>query len=143
GNLPSADRLVHARALLQLGRAEQARTVAEKVVANSAGRDRVRALLLLGEAHRALGEAGPAADAWREALVGTDDAAVRAEATYRLGMVDYLAGRVEEAQRQFEQAYQIAADAGDRREQAWSLLHLAWAATTLGDFTAAEDALGR
>jgi class 3 adenylate cyclase/predicted ATPase len=156
GSLPSADRLVHARALLQLGRAAEARAVAEKVVANSEARvaargtgkpaaeaDRVAALLLLGEAHRALGDTGLAIGAWQEALDTACQPAERVEATYRLGMADFLAGRLEEAQGRFEKAYQLAAEAGDKRGEAWALQHLAWGATTLGDFTMANAALAR
>ncbi len=144
GSLPSRDRLVHARALLQLGRASEARAVAEKVVANAAGgADRVGALLLLGEAHRALGESMQAIEAWQEALEAAGQPAERVEATYRLGMADFLAGRLEEAQSRFEDAYEIAAEAGDKRGEAWALQHLAWGATTRGDFTMANAALGR
>lgn len=147
GSLPTADRLVHARALLQLGRAAEARATAEKVVANTPpGSDRVGALLLLGEAHRALGETRQAADAWREALAGASAAELpvaKAEATYRLGMADYLAGRLHEAQSQFEVAYEIAAEAADQRGQAWALQHLAWVTATRGDFGAADSALAQ
>ncbi|MGH3737512.1 MAG: tetratricopeptide repeat protein, partial [Micromonosporaceae bacterium] len=146
GSLDSADRLVHARALLQLGRAEQARTVAEKLVANTAANsveDRVSALLLLGEAHRALGDSGAAAEAWREVLEVATQPRDRVEATYRLGMADYLAGRLEESQRRFERAYELAADADDVPGQAWALQHLAWANTTRGDFAVADAALGQ
>ncbi|HEX6077166.1 MAG TPA: adenylate/guanylate cyclase domain-containing protein [Micromonosporaceae bacterium] len=144
GGLPAADRLVHARALLQLGRAADARAVAEKVVANAVNRgDRVSGLLLLGEAHRAAGEAGQAAGAWREALAAAELPEERVEATYRLGMADYLAGRLADAQSQFEAAYEIAAEAGDQRGQAWALLYLAWAAATRGDFGLADAALGQ
>ncbi|HEX2417363.1 MAG TPA: adenylate/guanylate cyclase domain-containing protein [Micromonosporaceae bacterium] len=144
GALPAADRLVHARALLQLGRAAEARAVAEKVVANTVNRgDRVSGLLLLGEAHRAAGEAGQAAGAWQEALAAAELPEERVEATYRLGMADYLAGRLADAQARFEAACQIAAEAGDRKGQAWALLYLAWAAATRGDFQLADSALGQ
>jgi class 3 adenylate cyclase/tetratricopeptide (TPR) repeat protein len=142
GSLPAADRLVYARALLQLGRAAEARAVAEKVVANAVNRrDRVSGLLLLGEAYRAAGEAGQAAGAWREALDAAELPEERVEATYRLGMADYLAGRLADAQSGFEAAYRIAADADDRRGQAWALLYLAWAAATRGDFGLVDSAL--
>jgi len=144
GGLPPAERLVHARALLQLGRAADARAVAEKVVANAVNRgDRVSGLLLLGEAYRAAGEAGHAAQAWQEALDAAELPEERVEATYRLGMAEYLAGRLAEAQSRFEAAYEIAAEAGDERGQGWALLYLAWAAATRGDFGLADAALGQ
>ncbi|MGH3662867.1 MAG: adenylate/guanylate cyclase domain-containing protein [Micromonosporaceae bacterium] len=145
GTLPAADRLVHARALLQLGRAAEARAAAEKVVANTPpGPNRVDALLLLGEAHRALGELRQAADAWQEALAeaaGSGLPVQQAEATYRLGMTDYLGGRLRQAQTRFEAAHEIAVAAHDRRGQAWAQQHLAWVLATQGDFTAADAAM--
>lgn len=142
------DRLVHARALLQSGQPAEARDLAEKVHAN-AGEDamvRVGALLLAGRAHRLLGEAGRAADVWREALAVANAAglsAARTEALRLLGMADYLGGRLVRASEQFGEAYEIAVEAGDRRNQAWSLHHLAWVTTARGDFAGTDVALGR
>ena len=147
-DLSVADRLVHARALLQHGRAAEARDLAEKVYAN-AGDDavgRARALLIAGRAHRALGEPGRALAAWQEALDLACTAgltAERADALRRLGMADYLAGRLGQAADRFGEAYAIAVRAGDRRSQAWSLHNLAWVTTSRGDFTGADWALGR
>jgi len=61
----------------------------------------------------------------------------------RLGMADYLSGRLTEAGTRFAAAYQVALGAGDRRSQAWSLQNLAWVTTTRGDFAGADAALGR
>lgn len=148
GALPAADRLVHARALLQLGRTTEALAHAEKVSAN-AGDDaavRVGALLVAGRGYRATGDHRRSYQTLTEAL----DAATAAGLTYergdamrRLGMADFLEGRLAEAGGRFAESFQIAVMAGDRRAQAWSLQHLAWVTTTRGDFAGADAALGR
>lgn len=144
----AADRLVHARALLQLGRLTEAVAYAEKVSAN-AGDDaslRADALLVAGRAYRAAGDRQRAYTAWQEALEAATAAGLaggRAEALRRLGMADYLAGRLEEAGDRLNEAYRTAAADGDRRSQAWSLQDLAWVTTTRGDFVAANTALAR
>jgi tetratricopeptide (TPR) repeat protein len=60
----------------------------------------------------------------------------------RIGMADYLGGRLAEAGNRFAEAYEIAVAAGDRRSQAWSLQNLAWVTTARGDFAGADAALG-
>ncbi|HEY2674672.1 MAG TPA: adenylate/guanylate cyclase domain-containing protein [Rugosimonospora sp.] len=146
--LPPADRLVHARALLQLGRAAEALAYAEKISAN-AGDDaasRAGALLLAGRAYRLLGDVDRSYATLQEALAaatGAGLAPAAAEALRRLGMADFLGGRLAEAGDRFGGAYEIALGAQDRRSQAWSLQNLAWVTTTRGDFTAANAALGR
>jgi class 3 adenylate cyclase/tetratricopeptide (TPR) repeat protein len=147
-DLSATDRLTHAHALLQHGRAAEARDLAEKVYANS-GDDpaiRSRALLIAGRAHRVLGEPRRALDFWREALDVATAAGLskeRADALRRLGMADYLEGRLAMAAERFGEAYETALGAGDRRSQAWSLHHLAWVTTARGDFAGADQALGR
>jgi class 3 adenylate cyclase/tetratricopeptide (TPR) repeat protein len=148
GSLSAADRLVHARALLQIGQATEALGYAEKIAANAADEPAVRAgaLLLAGRAHRMLGDAQRAYITWQEALDAATAAGrptERAEAMRRLGMADYLAGRLAEAGERFAAAYQIAVETGDRRSQGWSLQNLAWVTTTRGDFAGADVALGR
>ncbi len=146
--LPPADRLVHARALLQLGRAAETLGYAEKISAN-AGDDvasRVAALLLAGRAYRQLGDVDRSYATFQEALeeaTGAGLAPAAAEALRRLGMADFLGGRLAEAGDRFGGAYEIALGAQDRRSQAWSLQNLAWVTTTRGDFAAANAALGR
>jgi class 3 adenylate cyclase/tetratricopeptide (TPR) repeat protein len=147
-DLPPADRLVHARALLQLGQASEALGYTEKIGAN-AGDDavsRAGALLLAGRAYRLLGDGERSYSAWQEALEaasGAGLASAAAEALRRLGMADFLSGRLAEAGERFGGAYEIASAAQDRRSQAWSLQNLAWVTTTRGDFAAADSALGR
>ncbi len=79
-----------------------------------------------------------------EALADAEAAGVaneRAEALRRLGMADFLGGRLAEAGSRFASAYEIAVAAGDRRSQAWSLQNLAWVTTTRGDFAGADATL--
>jgi tetratricopeptide (TPR) repeat protein len=148
GTLSAADRLIHARALLQIGRAADALGYAEKIAANAVDDPVVRAgaLLLAGRAYRMMGDPQRAYTTWQEALDAATAAgrpAERAEALRRLGMADYLSGRLAEAGERFAAAYQIAVETGDRRSQAWSLQNLAWVTTTRGDFAGADLALGR
>lgn len=146
--LSPQDRLVHARALLQHGRAAEARDLAEKIHAN-AGEDaavQAAALLVAGRAHRVLGDQARAVDVWRDALAvatAADLTELRGEALRLLGMAEYLAGRLAPAAERFGDAYELAVDVGDRRSQAWSLHHLAWVTTARGDFDGTDLALGR
>ncbi len=146
--LPLADRLVHARALLQYGRAAEALSLAEKICAN-AGDDplcRTEALLVSGRAYEALAEIGRAVVAWQEALNVATDADLlpeRAEAMRRLGMADFRAGRLAQASSRLAAAYQVTVTAGDRHGQAWSMQNLAWVTTTRGDFAGTDAVLGR
>jgi tetratricopeptide (TPR) repeat protein len=150
GAPPPADRLILVSALLQLGRTAEALGHAEKVVADVVGTDDTeslaRALLLAGRAHRALGDAERADRAWAESLeISTAHNLVpeRAEAQRRIGMEEYRSGTLTEAQRTFELALSIAEESHDRRAEAWALQNLAWVATTIGDFAAAESTLTR
>lgn len=148
GDLSPADRLVHARALLQLGRTSDALEYAEKISAN-AGEDaavRADALLVAGRAYRAAGDRARAYAAWLEALAAATEGGLsgeRSEALRRLGMIDYLEGRLAQASDRFTEAYEIAVDARDPRSQAWSLQDLAWVTTTRGDFAGADAVLWR
>ncbi|HEY1486841.1 MAG TPA: tetratricopeptide repeat protein, partial [Micromonosporaceae bacterium] len=146
--LPLADRLVFARAQLQLGRPAEALEQAEKMLADVGDDEYHRgcALLLAGRAYRAIGDVDRALASWHDALsVGTAAgyANVSAEAMRRLGMADFLAGRLAEAGSRLAQAYQVAVSDHDPRSQAWSLQNLAWVATTRGDFAGADATLGR
>jgi class 3 adenylate cyclase/tetratricopeptide (TPR) repeat protein len=146
--LPLADRLVYARAQLQLGRPKEALVQAEKMLANVGDDEyhRGAALLLAGRAYRTLGDLDRAMQLWHEALTvgtGAGYANVAAEAMRRLGMADFLAGRLAEAGSRLAQAYQVAVGDHDPRSQAWSLQNLAWVATTRGDFAGADATLGR
>jgi class 3 adenylate cyclase/tetratricopeptide (TPR) repeat protein len=146
--LPLADQLVHARALLRLNRASEALAYGEKICANAADEPvcRAEALLVSGRAHEALGDLPRAVESWQEALdVATehDLAPERANAMRRLGMADFLGGRLSQASSRFAAAYQVTLTAGDRHGQAWSLQNLAWVTTTRGDFAGTDAVLGR
>ncbi|MEV0805666.1 adenylate/guanylate cyclase domain-containing protein [Micromonospora sp. NPDC050200] len=146
--VPAPDRVVHARALLQVGRPADALAFAEKIAAN-AGDDaatRTSALLLAGQAHQTLGDQGRAVTSWQEALqVATDGGlpALRASAMRRLGMADFIAGRLGQASSRLAASYQVSLAARDLRGQAWSLQNLAWVTTTRGDFAGTDAVLGR
>ena len=107
---------------------------------------RAEALLVVGRAHEALGDAGQAVTAWQEALEVATEAELlpeRANAMRRLGMADFLAGRLSQASSRFAAAYQVTLAAGDRHGQAWALQNLAWVTTTRGDFSGTDAVLGR
>jgi class 3 adenylate cyclase/tetratricopeptide (TPR) repeat protein len=148
GLLSAQDRLVHARALLQTGRIADALSYAEKISANAGDDAAVRAgaLLVAGRAHRISGDFDRGYELWLEALDAatmTDRPGERGEALRRLGMADYIAGRMGQAGARLSEAFQLGVVAGDRRAQGWSLQDLAWVTTTRGDFAAADVALGR
>ena len=146
--LPLPDQLVHARALLRLGRAEEALTQGERIAKNATDEpvNKAEALLVVGRAHEALGDTGRAVAAWQEALEVATEAELlpeRANAMRRLGMADFLAGRLSQASSRFAAAYQVTLAAGDRHGQAWALQNLAWVTTTRGDFAGTDAVLGR
>ncbi|NES17111.1 MULTISPECIES: adenylate/guanylate cyclase domain-containing protein [Micromonospora] len=146
--LPLADRVVHARALLQIGRPADALAFAEKIAANAgdAAAIRVSALLLAGQAHQTLGDADRAERAWQEALqvaTAAELPTMRASAMRRLGMADFIAGRLGQASSRLAASYQVSLSAKDPRGQAWSLQNLAWVTTTRGDFAGTDAVLGR
>ncbi|MGW0504748.1 adenylate/guanylate cyclase domain-containing protein [Micromonospora sp. NPDC003241] len=146
--VPASDRVVHARALLQVGRVADALASAEKIAANAGDQatTRVSALLLAGQAQQAMGDLRRAETCWREALQVASDAdlpSLRASAMRRLGMADFLAGRLGEASSRLAAAYQVSLAVQDRRGQAWSLQNLAWVTTTRGDFSGTDAVLGR
>ncbi|WBB66000.1 adenylate/guanylate cyclase domain-containing protein [Micromonospora sp. WMMD812] len=145
--VPAADRVGHARALLQVGRVGDALASAEKIAAN-AGEESTRAsaLLLAGQAHQTLGDQARAVGAWQEALQVASAGGLptlRASAMRRLGMADFVAGRLSQASSRLAGAYQVSLAAQDRRGQAWSLQNLAWVTTTRGDFAGTDAVLGR
>ncbi|GAB2943083.1 hypothetical protein GCM10027280_34690 [Micromonospora polyrhachis] len=147
-SVPATDRLVHARALLQVGRSTESLDYAEKIGAN-AGDDagvQAAALLVVGQAYQALGDRQRSESSWQEALqVATEGSlpALRASAMRRLGMADFVGGRLAQASSRLAAAYQVSLMVGDQRGQAWSLQNLAWVTTTRGDFAGTDAVLGR
>ncbi|GGO13099.1 hypothetical protein GCM10011576_22850 [Micromonospora parathelypteridis] len=145
--VPAADRVVHARALLQVGRVVDALAYAEKIAANAGDEaTRVNALLLAGQAQETLGDQDRAVTAWQEALQVATAGGLpvqRATAMRRLGMADFVAGRLSQASSRLAAAYQVSLGVQDRHGQAWSLQNLAWVTTTRGDFAGTDAVLGR
>ncbi|MEV4635799.1 adenylate/guanylate cyclase domain-containing protein [Actinoplanes sp. NPDC049548] len=146
--LPLPDQLVHARALLRLGRADEALAIGEKIAATARKEPvcKAEALLVVGRAQEAMGDVARAVDAWQEALDVATEAELapeRANAMRRLGMADFLSGRLSQASSRFAAAYQVTLAAGDRHGQAWALQNLAWVTTTRGDFAGTDAVLGR
>jgi class 3 adenylate cyclase/tetratricopeptide (TPR) repeat protein len=147
-DLPLSDQLVHARALLRLGRATEALSYGEKIAENADEEPvcRAEALLVVGRAQEALGATSQAVAAWQQALDVATEAELapeRANAMRRLGMADFLAGKLSQASSRFAAAYQVTLTAGDRHGQAWALQNLAWVTTTRGDFAGTDAVLGR
>jgi class 3 adenylate cyclase/predicted ATPase len=147
GYLSARQRLVHARALLQLKRVPEALQYAEKIAANAADATvRAGALLLAGRAYEVNRELDRARAAWNEAFDAATTAGLpgeQAAVLRRLGMADYRAGRLTEATERFRSANKIAVAAGDRRNEAWSLQDLAWVTVTRGDFVGADVSILR
>ena len=147
GLLSAPQRLVHARALLQLGRVPDALQYAEKIAANATDATvRAGALLLAGRAYEVNRDLDRARAAWNEAFDAATAAGLpgeRAMVLRRLGMADYRAGHLTEATERFRSANQIAVAAGDRRNEAWSLQDLAWVTVTRGDFVGADVSILR
>src|SRR5205085_7867390 len=78
------------------------------------------------------------------ALAAASDAGVdrvTAEALRQLGMIDYRNGRLTAAEGRYREALALAQRVGDRRGSGWALQHLAWSATTRGDYALADRTL--
>ena len=157
--LSVADRLVRGRALLRLDRPEDSLVDVEKIAAELGmpltgdavptvpAHPEVAALTLLlaGRIYRSLGEPLRAAAIWRAAGDLSERAElpnVRADVLVRLGMLDYVSGRLREAEARFTEALGVGRAVGDVRSEAWALQHLAWVSTSIGDFDAADNFLG-
>ncbi len=145
---PPSLRLTRARALVQTGRYDEALGLAASLVDAAGVRPSVRvgALLAAGEAHRAAGRPDQAVEWWNRAVSDARTAGLgrhEGEALRRLGMLDYLGGRLRPAEERFAASYLRAVETADVPGQGWALQHLAWSATSRGDFPAAEEALVR
>src|SRR5213078_4132858 len=66
---------------------------------------------------------------------------VAGEALRQLGIIDFRTGRLSAAEVRFADALALAERVGDRRGAGWALQHLAWSATTRGDYALAEQML--
>jgi class 3 adenylate cyclase len=141
-------RLLRARTLLAAGQTDQGLKVANELALEAGVPPSVRggAMLVVGEARRAVADNEAAKTAWRSALaLGREHGLDRivTEALRRLGMLEHLTGQLLRAEEQFGEAYDLAVRGGDAPGQGWALQHLAWSATSRGAFVHAEHALAR
>ncbi|HVV29805.1 MAG TPA: AAA family ATPase, partial [Mycobacteriales bacterium] len=67
--------------------------------------------------------------------------AITSAAIRQLGLIDFFEGKLGAAEERFQQACDLARRVGDERGAAWALQHLAWSATTRGEYGVAEGAL--
>ncbi|MDP9181665.1 MAG: AAA family ATPase [Actinomycetota bacterium] len=137
-------RVSRAQALAILNRLDEAEE--ELAGALDAPEQRVQAQLVLGSVRRRRGDLAGARQALVSALAdGSErgDEQHAAEALRALGLLDYFEGRLRDAEHHIEQARALAEQAGDQRGVGWALQHLAWSATTRGDYVLAVDALRR
>lgn len=168
-SLTAADRLLRGRALTRLGRTAEAEAEIEHLAIDiglvvpgdeheehpsgqlfgddfpESEAELVSQLLLLrGRLHRYKGQIDSARAAWtaalalarREGLAGP-----RCDAQCRIGLLDYLAGNLSEAESRFLDAYDTAVGVGDDRRVAWALQHRAWVLVARGDFDGADEVL--
>ncbi|HEX2143875.1 MAG TPA: hypothetical protein VHG10_05115 [Glycomyces sp.] len=101
-------------------------------------------LLLRGRLHRYKGELQAARTAWTAALALSRReglAGPRCDAQCRIGLLDFLAGHLSEAEARFLDAYDTAFGVGDDKRLAWALQHRAWVLVARGDFDGADDVL--
>ncbi|GAA1699227.1 hypothetical protein GCM10009765_55790 [Fodinicola feengrottensis] len=148
--MPAELTLARARAWVRTSRYAEALALAERLRQDTTADDadgqaiRMGALLVIGDAERAVGHLEEAAHAWRtvaNACGGPPE--YETEALRRLGMLDYLTGHLADADERFVQAYQLSLSQHDRPGQGWALQNIAWSATSRGDFDRAEMALDR
>lgn len=107
---------------------------------------RARALVVLGDLRHKDGDDDGARGALVQAfalagaagLDGLTGAAIR-----QLGLLDYLGGRLGDAEGRFREALELAQRVRDARGAGWALQHLAWSATTRGDYEGADRALAQ
>ena len=139
-------RVAHAQALASLHRLEEAEQ--ELVPALSDPDDGVRAgaLVVLGDVRRKRGDVPGARKAFVSGLAAASSAGVDrlgGEALRQLGLLDYFEGRLRGAEDHFQEAHALAVQVGDERGAGWALQHLAWSATTRGDYALAATTLER
>jgi class 3 adenylate cyclase/tetratricopeptide (TPR) repeat protein len=135
-------RVAHAQALSVLNRLDEAE--AELTDALVDPEQLVQAQLVLGSVRRRRGDLSGAREAFVGALAAASERGedrYAAEALRSLGLLDYFEGRLRDAEVHVEQARVLAEQVGDRRGVGWALQHLAWSATTRGDYALADRAL--
>jgi class 3 adenylate cyclase/tetratricopeptide (TPR) repeat protein len=139
-------RVARARALTSLRRLDEAERELPPALESSEPGPRAGALIVLGEVLRRRGDDPGARQALREALAEAQAAGLdrlAGEALRQLGLLDFFAGRLGNAERRFGEALRLAERVGDTRGAAWALQQLAWSATTRGDYRTADAAVER
>ncbi|HVF06108.1 MAG TPA: adenylate/guanylate cyclase domain-containing protein [Frankiaceae bacterium] len=135
GGEDDAARRAYAQALAGVHRLAEAEALL-------AGDETPHALLVLGDVRRKQGDEAGAVAAL-EAVAAAGDDRLAGEATRLIGLVDYYAGRLAPAEERFAEALARAERADDARGIGWALQHLAWNATTRGDYDRADAMLSR
>jgi class 3 adenylate cyclase/tetratricopeptide (TPR) repeat protein len=136
GTPPAAVRLAHARALAACHRLDEAEAALASLEPSA------ESALVLGDVRRKRGDEDGAVAAFEEALASGDERTA-GEATRELGLVDYFAGRLRDAEVRFGDALALAERHEDLRGTGWALQHLAWSTTTRGDYDLADAHLAR
>jgi len=137
-------RVAHAKALIGLHRLQEADAELASCLDGPEGEGRAGVLLVLGELRHKRGDLTAARQAFVSALAAASAAGadrLGAEALRELGLLDYFQGRLKDAEGRFEQARELAVQVGDVRGAGWALQHLAWSATSRGDYVTAGTAL--
>jgi predicted ATPase/class 3 adenylate cyclase len=137
-------RMTSATALASLRRLDEADAELAPALAEATGELRLRVLVVLGELRQKQGRDAEAVATLTTALAEARAAGHQrwmSAAVRQLGLVDYYAGRLRRAEGRFRHALELARRAQDAQSAAWALEHLAWSATTRGDYAAAEKAL--
>ncbi len=136
-------RILHAEALGNLRRLPVAEATLLPALAATDPRARAAAYGVLGDIRHKQGRDHDASQALLTALeeAGRVDERVQAATLRQLGMLKYGTGRLRAAEEHFDQALALARRGGDDRGTGWALQHLAWSATTRGDYPAAQTTL--
>ena len=95
------------------------------------------------EGRRRRGDRGGGREACGSGLAAAPDDRQTGEGLRQLGLAECFEGRLVGAEGRFEQAQELAVRVGDQRGAGWALQHLAWSATTRGDYELAMSALER
>lgn len=137
GELDGEARLEYATALANVHRLDEAEAMLGEPKSPAA-------YLVLGDVRRKRADEEGAVAAFARALdLAAGDERLAGEATRQLGLIDYYAGRLREAEERFESALALARRCDDTRGIGWAYQHLAWNATTRGDYERADAMLER
>jgi class 3 adenylate cyclase/tetratricopeptide (TPR) repeat protein len=139
-------RVARAEARAALHRLDEAERDLVAALGSPEDSTRAAALLVLGDVRRKRGDDDGAAAAFVQSLAAAGAAGIdrlSGEALRQLGLLDYFDGRLRSAEERFRQAHALAERVGDARGAGWALQHLAWSATTRGDYELADATLER